>query len=160
MATRGTSSVLDRKAKHLAAAALAANTADAVAALAVSGLPLAAQSRMQAIIARAESLRTGVPISVAAELLDVSQPTVRAWIKRGALDVVTNAQPTQVTTRSLGEALAAVSTIRSFEGKERVLSRTLEYLEDTQTRRSLAHRVSQLDSRRELSEEQLDELFS
>lgn len=80
-------------------------------------------------------------------MLHVTEPAVRSWIDRRALTVIKGSRPLAVTTRSLGEALAAVSTIRQVGEDERLLRRLLDVLDDQRTRGSLAKRIRKLGSR-------------
>jgi predicted transcriptional regulator len=136
--------------RHRASALAAVDAADARAAVeALEALRQPGEVTVLApllrILARAKSLDdTGVPVSRAAELLDVSQPTVRAWIDRGALDAVPDSRPLQVTSSSLGEALAAVLTLREAGKKRHVLAEAVQILADRETRHDLEDRLAQL----------------
>ena len=137
--------------------ALAVDVADAVLALAsgeVSGL---AERHFVAIIERAEQVGAGVPVRVAARALDVTEPTVRTWIDRGVLRVVPDSKPVAVTPRSLGEALAATSTIRRIGHDERLLRRLLDVIEDQRTRVELAGRIDELDARVSIDPTRIEE---
>lgn len=140
--------------------ALAADVADAVLALGEPDLPPAAGRWLAAIVERADQAGDGVPVSVAARLLDVAEPTVRTWIERGVLDAVPGSKPVSVTPRSLGEALAASTTIRRIGQDERLLRRLLDALEDQRTRLELAGRIDELDSRVRIDPDHIeDQLF-
>jgi hypothetical protein len=98
---------------------------------------------------------------VAAKVLDVTEPTARTWIERGALKAVSGSRPLAVTPRSLGEALAAAAQIRQVGQDERVLRRVLDLLEDQRTRLELADPIDELDSRVRIDPERIaEELFS
>lgn len=141
--------------------ALAADVADVVLALCSPDVPLAVRKQLMAIIDRADQAGGGVPVSVAARVLDVTEPTIRSWIERGALQVVADARPLAVTPRSLGEALAAAAQIRQVGQDERLLRRVLDVLEDQRTRLELADRVEELDARVPIDPERIaEELFS
>jgi len=93
-----------------------------VLSLADHDVPRAVRKRLMAIIDRADQTAQGAPVSAAARVLEVTEPTARAWIERGALKVVAGSRPVAVTPRSLGEALAAATTIRRVGQDERLLS--------------------------------------
>lgn len=126
--------------------ALAVDVADAIVALGQPGLPIVVLQSLAAIVERAEQVGEGVPVSVAARVLDITEPTVRTWLERGVLDAVPDAKPVSITPRSLGEALAASSTIRRIGQDERLLRRLLDALEDQRTRLELAGRIDEIDS--------------
>jgi hypothetical protein len=150
-----------RSDRHRANVALAADVADAVLALRNADVPPPVRKRLAAIIERAEQTGQGVPVSVAAKVLDVTEPTARSWIERGALKVVPGARPLAVTPRSLGEALAAAKKIRQVGQDERLLRRLLDVLEDQRTRLELADRIDELDARVPIDPERIaEELFS
>ncbi len=153
--------VLELRSDRRANVALAADVADAVLALADAGVPPRVRKRLTAIIERAEQTGQGVPVSVASKVLDVTEPTARSWIERGALKIVPGARPVAVTPRSLGEALAATTKIRQVGQDERVLRRLLDVLEDQRTRADLADRIDEVDSRVPIDPERIaEELFS
>lgn len=137
--------------------ALAADVADAVLALSEPDLPPAAGRWLAAIVERADQAGDGVPVSVAARLLDITEPTVRTWLERGVLDAVPDAKPVSITPRSLGEALAASSTIRRIGQDERLLRRLLDAREDQRTRLELAGRIDELDSRVRIDPDRIEE---
>jgi hypothetical protein len=150
-----------RSDRHRASVALAVDVADAVLALGDADVPATVGRRLAAIIERADQTGQGVPVSVAAKVLDVTEPTARAWIERGALHSVPGSRPLAVTPRSLGEALAAAAQIRQVGQDERVLRRVLDLLEDQRTRLELADRIDELDSRVRIDPERIaEELFS
>ena len=65
----------------------------------------------------------GVPVSVAAHLLGLSERTARDWQAR-ALDPVPGAKPARVSTSSLAKVLPAVERLREL-GQDRELLRSL-----------------------------------
>lgn len=86
---------------------------------------------------------------------------LRSWLARGVLEPVPDARPAAVTTRSLGEALAAASEIRAAGADERLLRRVLDELEDRRTRLELADRLAEVDFRRPIDPDRVaEELFS
>ncbi len=150
-----------RSDRHRASVALAVDVADAVLALGDADVPVAVGRRLAAIIERADQTGQGVPVSVAAKVLDVTDPTARAWVERGALHVVPGSRPLAVTPRSLGEALAAAAQIRQVGQDERLLRRILDRLEDQRARLELADRVEELDGRVPIDPDRIaQELFS
>ena len=136
-----------RSDRHRANVALAVDVADAVLSLGDADVPPSVRTRLMAMIERADQTGQGVPVSVAARVLDVTEPTARSWIERGALRVVRGSRPVAVTTRSLGEALAASTKIRNVGRDERLLRRVLEVLDDQRTRSELVDRIDELGSR-------------
>jgi len=64
------------------------------------------QSAVARVVERAERLPSAQGLSVAqtAEQLGVSQPTVRAWLRKGALSAVEGATPVEVTVESCERA--------------------------------------------------------
>lgn len=150
-----------RSARDRVSLALVADVVDAIESLNEPDLPPRVHKRLTAIIERAEQPGQGVPISLVAKLLEVSEPTVRAWVERGVLELVEGAKPRAVTPRSLGEALVAVNTIREAGRDERLLPRVIDFLEDRRVRRELAPRIDELDSRRPIDPDRVaDELFA
>lgn len=144
-----------RNQRDRASLALVADVVDAVASLSEPGLPPLVRKRLGAIVERSARAGQGVPVSLAARLLAVSEPTVRAWIERGVLDVVEGAKPLAVTPKSLGEALIAATEVRGAGRDERLLRRVLDFLEDARTRRDLADRVEESDARVPLARNEL-----
>lgn len=150
-----------RSDRYRASVALAVDVADAVLALGVANVPAQVGRRLAAIIERADQTGQGIPVSVAAKVLDVTEPTVRAWIERGALQVVPGSHPLAVTPRSLGEVLAAVAQIRQVGQDERLLRRILDVLGDQRTRLELTDRIEELDTRVPIDPDRIaEELFS
>lgn len=131
-------------ARHLAGALAALDVADVRAAVDALDDERAVLEALRRIQARAEDhAGLGVPVSGAATLLRVTPPTVRSWIDRGVLDTVPGSSPLLVASSSLGEALAAVRTLREA-GKHRVLDAAVEVLGDRRTRHDLDDRLAQL----------------
>ncbi|MGQ0744230.1 MAG: hypothetical protein ACT4OS_07850 [Acidimicrobiales bacterium] len=153
--------VRELRADRRASVAIAEDVADAVRALGWGGVPAVVRRQLTRIVERADDAVPGVPVSVSAKLLDVTEPTARAWIERGVLRTIPGARPAAVTPRSLGEALAAVSIIRRGGQDERVLRRVLDALDDQRTRLELSDRIDELDSRVAIDPERIaEELFS
>ena len=90
--------------------------------------------RLTAMRQRREEGLPGVRVSVAADLLGVSERTVRDWAARGPLDLVPNAKPVRVSTTSLARVVPLVKQLQTI-GQDRDLMRTLvERLEDERVR--------------------------
>ena len=137
------------------------DVADATLALSSADLPPFVQERLRAIVGRADHGGHGVPVSVAARVLGVTEPTVRTWIARGALSAIPDSRPTAVTPRSLGEALAALATIRRIGQDERLLRRVLDLLHDQRERVELAGRIDELAERVRIDPDRVaEELFA
>jgi DNA-binding transcriptional MerR regulator len=65
-----------------------------------------------------------VRLSVAASLLDLSVPTVRAWIERGLLEGVADTSPRRVALQSVVEVRPILRELRSL-GQDRDLVQTV-----------------------------------
>jgi hypothetical protein len=66
----------------------------------------------------------GLPVSDVAHYLNVSEPTVRAWLTRGALTPVPGAKPVLVEVASLRRAGHALAELRE-RGRDRDWTRAL-----------------------------------
>lgn len=82
----------------------------------------------------------GVTVARAAHKLGVSEPTVRAWIERGALRAIPSTRPTQVDPNSLRDVVRAVGELRDRGVDREWLQALLDYLDDRAARRSEAVR--------------------
>ena len=103
------------------------------------------QKLLQDILEIARDIRLdAVPVSAAAEVLEVSQPTIRAWIDRGVLDVRAGSRPVKITTESLGRAVATVRRIRGAGQTKGLLEKALRDIEDREVRRGLKDRIEEL----------------
>jgi hypothetical protein len=137
---------LTRSTKVRARAAIVADVVDARMAL-DSDDPEVARGFLLHILARAHALPDGgIPVSDASVALGISEPTVRAWLKRGVLQRAGITKPVKVTESSLGEALAAVETIREAGGDGRQLRRVLDAIEDRRTRVELRAAIAELET--------------
>jgi excisionase family DNA binding protein len=67
---------------------------------------------------------SGLPVAQAADYLGVSEPTVRAWLKRGVLHRVPHAKPVLIERSSLRSAHRAIAELRSA-GQDRDWLRAL-----------------------------------
>ncbi len=77
----------------------------------------------------------GLPVSEAARYLNVSEPTVRAWLTRGALTSVPEAKPVLVDISSLRRVGHALAELRE-RGRDRDWTRALvDLLHDHAERR-------------------------
>jgi DNA-binding FadR family transcriptional regulator len=133
-----------RSTKVRPSATVAAVVADARRALDATD-PEVTRSLLHAILDQAEGLAdSGIPVADAAEALGVSEPTVRSWLERGVLVRVDGPRPVKVTPSSLGEAVAAVSTIRTLEGDNPKMRHVLDALEDRRTRSRLQGSLAEL----------------
>jgi hypothetical protein len=100
----------------------------------------AALSALDDVEAALESVEhaPGVTVARAAHKLGVSEPTVRAWIERGALRAIPNTSPTQVDPNSLRDVVRAVGELRDRGVDREWLQALLDYLDDRAARRSEA----------------------
>jgi excisionase family DNA binding protein len=82
------------------------------------------------------SVPPGLPVAEAAAYLQVSEPTVRDWLKRGALDRVPDAKPVLVERESVRQVRCALEELRE-RGKDRDWLRALvDYVNDLAVVRS------------------------
>jgi excisionase family DNA binding protein len=78
----------------------------------------------------------GIPVAEAAEYLSVSEPTVRLWVRRGALTALADSKPTLIEHDSLRRVGRAVRELRA-RGKDREwLQGVVRYVEDMTDRSS------------------------
>lgn len=77
-------------------------------------------------LAEAPSVR----LSVAAKLLDLSVPTIRAWIDRGLLEEVGGSSPRRVTLQSVLEVRPLVRELRALGRDRNLLEAVLARVED------------------------------
>jgi hypothetical protein len=80
----------------------------------------------------------GVPVAHAARRLGVSEPTVRSWIARGALQTINGSRPVQIKPESLRRVGRALDELREHGQDRDWLEALLDYLDDLQTRHSPA----------------------
>jgi hypothetical protein len=132
---------------HRANVALAADVADAV--MSLGDADVTRRSTKAALRDNRASgpVGPGLPVSVVAKVFDVTDRTARSWIECGTLKAVKGSRPLAVTTRSLGEALAAATRIRQVGQDERLLRGFLDVLDDQRTRYELADRIGEPGSR-------------
>jgi excisionase family DNA binding protein len=82
------------------------------------------------------SVPPGLPVAEAAAYLEVSEPTVRDWLKRGALQRVPDAKPVLVERESLRRVHRLLAELRE-RGKDRDWLRTfVDYMQDLAVIRS------------------------
>ena len=135
-------------------AGLAVIIAEAMAALELKGLTIPVRRAFDSILEASYSAESGVPASVAAKFLGISERTAREWVHRGVLKTVSGAAPIRIRGRSLAEALQAVRLIRAAEGQD---TRALRYWGENQGFDTLALRLKEMDARTELDPDDLDE---
>lgn len=118
--------------------------------------------RLMLILRMGHEAAIGVPVSVAAQQLALSQPTVRAWIDRGVLRTVPGQTPTRITADSLGEVLAVITDLRATHAKGPLAGRVVHALQDRRDRAALVGRFAELDKGDWVSVDfdDLDELFA
>ena len=131
--------------RQQASAVLAAVAAEASTGLEHADTDDQSRSHLSSILKLVgEASATGVSVAVAASLLKVSQPTVREWVHRGILEATAGESPLQISSGSLGEALAAIVQIRAAETETRLAGAVLQLVQDRRTRRQLASRLEEL----------------
>ena len=88
----------------------------------------------------------GVSVAAASEQLGISEPTIRSWVKRGALSTVPKASPMQIEPESLHRVSRALSELRERGQGRNWLQAVVDYLHDREARESDALRkgISQL----------------
>lgn len=159
-ATLSLSSWVTQQPKPLrrASAALTSDVIDMLSILRDPQISETTRSRVIAIIDRTDQVGIGVPLTAAAELLDVSTQTLRTWVERGILDTIPETRPVEIRPRSLAEVTDAVSVLRSDEGASR---RVLHDLLDLREIESLDDRIGELAQRTPLDPGRIEEqLFS
>lgn len=72
----------------------------------------------------------GAKVSEAAEMLGISEPTVRAWIDAGILTAVPSAKPVRIDVLALAETKRAVDLIRGHVDDRPVLIDVMRILRD------------------------------
>lgn len=72
----------------------------------------------------------GARVGEAAQVLGVSAPTVRAWIKAGALRAVARSSPLRVDVTSLAATKSVLDELRRHRGDGRLLAEVLRVLRD------------------------------
>ncbi|MGI9023346.1 MAG: hypothetical protein ACR2HV_08975 [Acidimicrobiales bacterium] len=72
----------------------------------------------------------GAKVSEAAQVLSLSQPTVRAWIASGLLEPIAGTTPVRVDVRSLADVKRALDLIRRHKDDRRLLADVMRILRD------------------------------
>ena len=72
----------------------------------------------------------GAKVSDATRVLNVSPPTIRAWIDAGLLEAVPGRSPAQVTLTSLAAAKRALDEVRAHSSDRHLLAEVLRVLRD------------------------------
>jgi hypothetical protein len=78
----------------------------------------------------------GVPVAEAAKYLDVSEPTVRLWVRRGALAALPGSKPALIEHESLRRVGRAVRELRAKGEDREWLEGVVRYVEDMTDRSS------------------------
>lgn len=88
----------------------------------------------------------GASVATASAELGVSEPTIRSWVKRGALASVPNASPMQIELESLRRVSRALAELRDRGQDRDWLQAVVDYLHDHEARQSkgLEEGLSQL----------------
>lgn len=97
-----------------------------------TSLPSDAETRrrLQQVRWRLLEWAPSVRLSVAAEMLELSVPTIRAWISRGILEELPSSSPRRVTLRSLSEVRRALRDLRALGQDRNLLEAVLARIED------------------------------
>lgn len=89
-----------------------------------------------ALLESVESVPSGLAVADAARYLDVSEPTVRNWLRRGVLSPVPDAKPVLVERSSLRQIRRLLEELRE-RGKDRDWLRAfVDYVHDLAVTRS------------------------
>lgn len=72
----------------------------------------------------------GAKVSEAAQVLGLSQPTVRAWIESGILEPIAGARPVRVGVLSLADVKRALDLIRRHADDRQLLVQVMRILRD------------------------------
>lgn len=72
----------------------------------------------------------GAKVGEAAQVLGVSAPTVRAWIKAGALRTVAGSSPLRIDVTSLAATKSVIDELRRHRDDGRLLAEVLRVLRD------------------------------
>jgi transposase len=91
-----------------------------------------AVDRLEAEVARG----TGLSVDAASQYLDVSAPTVRAWMDRGVLERKAGSKPAQIDRESARRVHRALGELRARGQDRDWLATLVDYLHDTRDRRS------------------------
>jgi hypothetical protein len=89
--------------------------------------------RRKALVGIHDSLAArsgGAKIADAARLLNVSPPTVRAWIDAGVLDEISDKTPRRVTFESLAAVKRALDEVRAHADERPLLMQVMRILRD------------------------------
>lgn len=78
----------------------------------------------------------GVPVTEAAKYLGVSEPTVRLWVRRGALAALPGSKPALIEHESLRGVGRAVRDLRARGEDREWLEGVVRYVEDMADRSS------------------------
>ena len=88
--------------------------------------------RLEAEVARG----TGLSVDAAAQYLEVSAPTVRAWMRRGVLERKAGSKPAQIDRDSARRVHRAITELRARGQDRDWLAALVDYLHDMRDRRS------------------------
>jgi excisionase family DNA binding protein len=91
-----------------------------------------AVQRLEAEVARG----TGLSVEAAAQYLDVSAPTVRAWVQRGVLERKPASKPVQIDRGSARRVHRALGELRARGQDRDWLAALVDHLHDVSDRRS------------------------
>ncbi|GAA3133029.1 hypothetical protein GCM10010466_24550 [Planomonospora alba] len=102
---------------------------------------------------------SAVRLATAAELLDVTLPTVRAWIRHGVLEAVPGRGVARVSATSLARALVVLREMEEGEAGHRRLARVIDALRDRDLLQRAQDTMSDTADFVEYSEDDLEELL-
>jgi len=78
----------------------------------------------------------GVSVAAASQRLGVSEPTIRSWVKRGALKTVPDTRPMQIEPESLHRVTRALAELRERGQDRDWLQALVDHLDDREARGS------------------------
>lgn len=79
---------------------------------------------------RVAARERGVKVSEAADVLSLSQPTVRAWIEAGVLVPARETSPVRIEVLSLADVKHALDLVRQHSGDRNLLAQVVRVLRD------------------------------
>lgn len=100
---------------------------------------------LDAVRSRLADRERGAKVSEAAELLGLTPPTVRAWIKSGVLVTVPETRPVRVDTLCLADVKRAVDLLRAHGTDQDLLAAVYRRLRDAELQQGAAFNAGMED---------------
>jgi DNA-binding transcriptional MerR regulator len=89
----------------------------------------------------------GAKVSDAAEVLGVSQPTIRSWVEAGILGTVDGSRPVRIELLSLADVKRALEAVREIENEGQLLASVRRLLRDKAASTEIADGLAELRAR-------------